>query len=293
MSAPADAIVDLDTLVQPGDAGYVEPHLHVRIGADDEGLRLHRVSCSCNESGFEPRALTPAPVLVFVEHGSFRRRTPAGDILCDAGFAYFGNPGAEEEYAHPRDGGDVCSAITVSPRLLGEITGGELALPEGLVPVDARTHRGLRRLVGEAHCGSGGGWVEQGIQLVAGLVRAKSATSVPVTRPRTRAAHARLANQAREAVVAHPELGVTELARLVGCSPFHLSRVFRGETGTTISTYRLRVRVREAAARIEAGEENLARLACELGFSDHSHMTRLLARELGQTPTAIRRTMLL
>jgi AraC-like DNA-binding protein len=103
------------------------------------------------------------------------------------------------------------------------------------------------------------------------------------------ASHRRLANSAREALIADPGLGVTDLARIVGCSPFHLSRVFRRETETTISEYRLRLRVREALARISAGEENLARLATDLGFSDHSHLTRLLVLELGETPTAIRR----
>jgi AraC-like DNA-binding protein len=57
----------------------------------------------------------------------------------------------------------------------------------------------------------------------------------------------------------------------------------------SISAYRLRLRVHEAHARISAGEENLARLAAELGFADHSHMTRTLVAQLGMTPTAIRR----
>jgi AraC-like DNA-binding protein len=69
----------------------------------------------------------------------------------------------------------------------------------------------------------------------------------------------------------------------------HLSRIFRGETTKTISVHRLQLRVREAVARGSAGEDNLARLASELGFSDHSHLTRLLVRGLGETPTAIRR----
>lgn len=39
---------------------------------------------------------------------------------------------------------------------------------------------------------------------------------------------------------------------------------------------------------MSAGEDNLARLACELGFADRSHLTRMLVREIGETPTAIR-----
>jgi AraC-like DNA-binding protein len=95
-------------------------------------------------------------------------------------------------------------------------------------------------------------------------------------------------DQAREALAGDLSLELPALARLVGCSPFHLSRVFRRETGTTVSAHRLRLRVREAREQIAAGEENLARLAAELGFSDHSHLTRMLVRELGATPSAIR-----
>jgi AraC-like DNA-binding protein len=75
---------------------------------------------------------------------------------------------------------------------------------------------------------------------------------------------------------------------LTGYSPYHLSRVFRRETGVSISAYRLRLRTRAAIDRIEQGEENLSRLARELGFSDHSHMTRMIVREAGWTPSAIR-----
>jgi AraC-like DNA-binding protein len=59
--------------------------------------------------------------------------------------------------------------------------------------------------------------------------------------------------------------------------------------GMSISAYRLRLRLREAHARIAAGEQNLSRLAAELGFADHSHMTRTMREQLGMTPTAIRR----
>src|SRR5215212_867433 len=135
MTPRGEPVVDLSTLAHPGDAGYIEVHLHVRIRADDEGLRLHRVHCSCRESGFEARDLTPAPLLVFVEQGSFRRRTPAGEVLVDVGFAYFASPGGEEEYAHHNDGGDISSSITISIELLSAITGGDLNLPHDLVPI--------------------------------------------------------------------------------------------------------------------------------------------------------------
>jgi AraC-like DNA-binding protein len=280
--------IDIAALRRAGDAGYVAPKLHATVLAADEGLRLHHVHCACGESDYEARDVTPAPLFVFVEHGAFRRRTQDADVLVDVGFGYFAIPGCDEEFAHPNDGGDVCSSITMTRQLVAEITGGELALPERPVPIDAEAYRCLRRLVDDARRRGGEAWVEHGINLFGGLIRANGVRSVAIRRPATRQAHRRLVDNARDALVADPSLGVTDLARMVGCSPYHLSRVFSRETGTTISAHRIRLRVREAVARVSAGEANLARLASELGFSDHSHLTRLLVRELGETPTALR-----
>jgi AraC-like DNA-binding protein len=283
--------IDLAALAKRGDAGYIASHLHVTVVGADVGMRFHRARCSCRESGFEARELTPAPKLVFVERGAFWRRTRTSKrTLVDVGFAYFAGEGGEEEFAHPNDGGDVTALLEPAPSLAAEITGGDLRLPERPVPIDARTHRVFRSLTADAEDGPVGAWVELGIDLIGGLALANRAVMPTARRAAARVSHRRLVEGAREALIADPGLGVTDLARAVGCSPFHLSRVFRRETETTISEYRLRLRVREALARIGAGEENLARLAADLGFSDHSHLTRLLVRELGETPTAIRRS---
>lgn len=287
MADAAPALIDVAALAGRGDAGYIEPHLHVAVIAHDEGLKLQRARCRCGESGFEARELTPAPKLVFVEQGRYWRRTSGNRTLADVGFAYFSSEGCEEEFAHPNAGGDVTVLLEPSASLAAEITAGELNLPERPVPIDARTHRAFRSLMADAE-GGAGTWVERGINIYGRLARVNRTKVLTARRPATRASHRRLADGVREALAADPGLGVTDLARIAGCSPFHLSRVFRRETDTTISDYRLRLRVREALARIGAGEQNLARMATDLGFSDHSHLTRLLVNELGETPTAIR-----
>jgi AraC-like DNA-binding protein len=290
MAHDSQSLVDLGSLERRGDCGWVRPHLHLTVIAGDEGVKLHRARCSCRESGYEEREPTPAPKLVFVEQGAFWRRTATSRALLDAGFAYFQSRSSEEEFAHPNDGGDVCTLVRLSVSLTAEIMGGEPQLPERPAAIDARTHRAFRSLIVEARNGIGSTWVERGISLFGELAMVSRTETHNAPVPRARPSHKRLADNAREALIADSRLGLVELARIVECSPFHLSRVFRRETDTTISEYRLRLRVREALARISAGEQNLARLAIELGFSDHSHLTRLLVRELGETPTAIRRS---
>jgi AraC-like DNA-binding protein len=103
-----------------------------------------------------------------------------------------------------------------------------------------------------------------------------------------RPAHDRLVRRVREIMLSEPSLGVIELGRRAGYSPHHLSRVFGRVTGSSISGYRNRIRVSRALDRIAQGETSLAALACDLGFSDHAHLTRTIRAVTGHTPTACR-----
>jgi len=83
-------------------------------------------------------------------------------------------------------------------------------------------------------------------------------------------------------------LTLADIGREVGASPYHLARGFRLETGWSIHEYRLQLRVRTAVDRLAAGPVDLARLAMELGFSSHSHLTDTFRRIFGAPPSAIR-----
>ncbi|MEU3726998.1 AraC family transcriptional regulator, partial [Streptomyces sp. NPDC031705] len=107
-------------------------------------------------------------------------------------------------------------------------------------------------------------------------------------RPRTAQARRRLADDARAALGADVNQGLDALATAVGCSPHHLSRVFRTETGTSLSGYRDRLRLARALDRLAEGERDLAGLAHDLGFSDQSHFTRVLRRTTGRPPGRLR-----
>ena len=89
-----------------------------------------------------------------------------------------------------------------------------------------------------------------------------------------------------------PSFLSTPGAREVGVGPHHMSRVFHAETGQTLSSYRDRLRVRRALERIDAGADNLAQVAADLGFADHAHLTRAVRAELGCTPTQVRQQLL-
>ena len=71
------------------------------------------------------------------------------------------------------------------------------------------------------------------------------------------------------------------LACHLGVSPYHLSRVFTAHMGTGLTRYRNRVRVSRALHRLHHGENDLARLAIELGFADQAHLTRTITTHTG------------
>jgi AraC-like DNA-binding protein len=157
-----------------------------------------------------------------------------------------------------------------------------------IVAIDSPTFRRIRALLVEAHTLSNDDWAERALNLFADVLCAARSAGPTSLRGRTVASHRAITDQAREALIGDPSLTVRQLARLVGYSPYYLSRIFRREAGVSISAHRLRPRTRTAIGRIDRGERNLARLAWELGFADHSHMTRMIVRECGRTPTSIR-----
>ena len=102
-----------------------------------------------------------------------------------------------------------------------------------------------------------------------------------------------LAEAARAVVAARftEALSLPTIARSVGASVFHLARVFRAVTGTTLHAYRNQLRLRAALERVADRESDLLRIALELGYSNHSHFTESFRRTFRMTPSALRQRL--
>ena len=77
---------------------------------------------------------------------------------------------------------------------------------------------------------------------------------------------------------------LAELGKLVGSSPFHLSRIFRQETGVTISGFLRRARLDRAAELLRAGDANVTEAAMTVGYSSLSHFSKAFAETFGCCP---------
>jgi AraC-like DNA-binding protein len=222
-------------------------------------------------------------VVVLVRRGRFRRRARDGVFEAEPGTGYLNVPGEPSEFAHPA-GGDVCTAVWLRPGLWRSVVGEERPVRSAFY-VDAAVELAHRRVVA-------GGDVAFGV--AEGLVRlVGAAVGRVVNRPLPGAVDRRAVAAARAAVLeeAPESAGLVPLAESLGVSPYRLSRAFSREVGVPLTRFRNGVRVGRAVERLEAGEEDLAGMAADLGFADQAHMTRTVRDHLGQTPTALRRLL--
>ena len=89
---------------------------------------------------------------------------------------------------------------------------------------------------------------------------------------------------------ADPEAGdLDALARTAGLSPSHLSRIFKAQTGVSITRFRNQRRLERFMALYGHGRRTTALAAAlEAGFGSYAQFYRVLRAETGRTPTALR-----
>lgn len=75
-----------------------------------------------------------------------------------------------------------------------------------------------------------------------------------------------------------------KIGRLVGCSPFYLSRTFSRETGMTLPQYLRKLRMERAAELLRSGKFNVTEAATEVGYSSLSHFSQAFCQTMGCCP---------
>lgn len=74
------------------------------------------------------------------------------------------------------------------------------------------------------------------------------------------------------------------IARRVGCSPFHLSRIFSQEAGQTMTQYLRQLRMERAAQLLLEGRLKITAIALEVGYSSASHFSTAFHETFGCCP---------
>ncbi|HVJ45541.1 MAG TPA: AraC family transcriptional regulator [Luteolibacter sp.] len=84
------------------------------------------------------------------------------------------------------------------------------------------------------------------------------------------------------------ELNLRSLATHVGCAPHYLSRLFRNQTGKTLSQKLRQIRIDRAADLLQNGGRNVTEAALEVGYNSISHFTKAFLLEKGVLPSHYR-----
>lgn len=245
-----------------------------------------------NFIGDEPHVVFPLTPVVIDQVDKGRVLTTANHtIFYDAGQLY--RRRLESEH------GDHCVFVRLGPTLFERLAADALDDDKRLRTIDAPNdrHTYLQRhlLVRQLRAGAiDSRAAEDGALALVRAALSRTRRAGRAGRDRTRAAHRELA-EGTKALIARsfPQpLPLDRLAAALRTSAYHLSRVFRAETGFTVVAYQRSLRLRAALERLPTHAEGLTVLALELGFSSHSHFTETFRREFGVTPSALRQEAL-
>jgi AraC-like DNA-binding protein len=231
--------------------------------------------------------------LSLVRRGVFVRHTRSTDQVGDPRAALFEQPGHERWVSHPLAVPGSTTVIVMSADAMARYAG-DVSMPDRPVPVCPDVQVAHATLLAELRSGIDEAELDARLTwLIGRLVETDVPGRLTSQRAATARSHQRIVDHVREAIAADPaSLDLRGLAAELGHTPFHVSRVFRRATGTTLIQHRNNVRVAVAIDRIAEGEERFAELAADLGFFDQSHLARLLQRSVQLPPGRLRDRLL-
>ncbi len=266
------------------------------------GIVLTGVACRPEFRGRGSSEYAVKSAIVFVHRGTFclhrRSRMTVADPLALLAF----RTGDEYCVSHPVGQGDDCVEIGFDDHVVDAMRAAEgLVLPSCLADPAAAARRAdpsivwaVGILVRKARLGRLSNLELE--ELALSLLRhasgdqAEKSAGIPAKWRRVHPASARKVERAKLLLFSEParKWTLSEIASRVETSPFHLTRLFRAITGMPLHRYLVLTRLAIALDRILDGQDDFAALACEFGFSSHSHLAVAFRSVYGLTPSAAR-----
>jgi len=254
-----------------------------------ELMQAFRVRCHADRSPYAASEGARATEIILPLRGMFMYEIQGHEIVADVTSAVVVGYGDEYRVSHPIDGGDECIVLVAAPVVLEEAfgdVGGRCGHRTPATQLALHHLAALERIAIDA--------LRSDETCLGVLDRvARDVKSDRRSEPRMTDAARRQARLAQTLLAGDPTAiwRLASLAREVGCSPFHLARLFRATTGTSIHRYLTRLRLAIALGRLAQGETDLSRLAADLGFAHHSHFGAAFRATFGLGPAQARRTL--
>lgn len=86
-------------------------------------------------------------------------------------------------------------------------------------------------------------------------------------------------------------VSVGDICREFGYSKSYISKIFREQTGETLSSYGVRKRIECARMLIREGNLNFAQISARLNFDNPQYFSRVFKRVTGMTPSEFKRSL--
>ena len=252
--------------------------------------------------------------VVVTRRGAYARRCRGETVVCHAGVATFAGPHDVQRIQHPVPGGADCTVFRVPEAgmrdLISTLDPAAAAAPSICLPVCHAALDGsgyfkhlVAARVAALHAAARNPSTavaaeEQAILFVHHAVRrayVAAGRATPHSLPHPMGDHNRSAatytRRVHELIAArfHERLTLHGIAREVGCSPYHLSRLVAADVGVPIYRLVIQLRLRAALDRVLDSREPLSGVAFDAGFASQSHFGDAFRREFGLAPGAARR----
>ena len=86
----------------------------------------------------------------------------------------------------------------------------------------------------------------------------------------------------------HRRVSLSEVAESLAVSPSYLSRVFRRETGMTLTAYVQRARIDRSLVLLAQGVKNLSEIAYQVGYQNYRDFYRNFVKQENEPPRKVR-----
>lgn len=248
-------------------------------------VKIVDVFCSPGRQARSDVEIEPAHGLTFPRAGVYIHETPDGRVVVDPTVAIFRNQGDEQTTTHPTTGGDRNTELQFPAHLVNPLLDSHGRFRLRSVPISDSVFFRHCRLLARLRSESGQYLeIEEEALALFHLTHHLEPSTARLDR------HRSVIEDARQFLAErfHENTDIATVANRVGSSPFHLSRIFKQATGTSMTAYRTALRLRWTMDRIAGGAEDLGQVAVEAGFYDQAHMTNSFRRRIGQTPSTVR-----
>jgi AraC-like DNA-binding protein len=274
-----------------------QPEFHVDRLLETATVSVRDVACrgTCRHRSDEE--CVAATHVVFPYRGVYLRHVGREQAVADANHVLFFNAGEGYQVSHPVAGGDASFVLAIAPRLLQELAPTDLldcgsggSRERFRVPalrIDARAQALVALLRHSLRHGAIEMLEAEGLALT---LLCRSLGPRTTRRSGASAGRRRLVDRAKVLLASDlsRRWSLADIADGIGVSPVYLTQAFQQVEGLPLYRYQLRLRLARALDRLD-GDDDLSRLALDLGFSSHSHFSAAFRQAYGRTPLEFRR----